>query len=48
MRRIVLSIALSLFFNALIAQEKKEVRIDPPFWWVGMKDTTLQLMIHQN
>ena len=21
-------------------------RIEPPFWWTGMKDTTLQLMIH--
>ncbi len=26
--------------------EVEEARIDPPFWWVGMKNPTLQLLIH--
>lgn len=23
-------------------------RVDPPFWWAGMEDTTLQLMFYGN
>ena len=48
MRKNILIITFSLILNTLIAQENKDTRVDPPFWWVGMKDTTLQLMIHAN
>ncbi|MBK8484626.1 MAG: cyclomaltodextrinase N-terminal domain-containing protein [Saprospiraceae bacterium] len=29
-----------------IAAEKIEVRVDPPFWWCGMPDPKLHLLIH--
>ena len=44
----VLSIAvLSMTCNILLAGTPIKIeRIDPPNWWVGMTDTTLQLCIH--
>lgn len=39
------SLLLFLGFN-LQAQKVSLERVDPPFWWVGMKHNTLQLMVH--
>jgi hypothetical protein len=39
---------LCCVINSVSAQVKNEILVDPPFWWIGMKDTTLQLMIHAN
>lgn len=40
---------LFLFFTIKVfSQNDNEIRIDPPFWWSQMKDSTLQLMIHSN
>ena len=29
-----------------IATRAQEIRIEPPNWWVGMKNPSLQLMVH--
>lgn len=42
---------ISLFFSSLAvfcAMAFDVEKIEPPFWWVGMKDTSLQLQIHGN
>jgi len=39
--------ALLLFNLQVVAQSKShDLSIEPPFWWVGMHDTKLQLMVH--
>lgn len=38
----LLCIIFLFSFNA----KAQDVTIEPPFWWVGMQDTTLQLLIH--
>jgi neopullulanase len=48
MKHKFLIVILYCVINSVSAQEKNEILVDPPFWWVGMKDTTLQLMIHTN
>lgn len=35
-------------FSFLSAYSFSVDKIDPPFWWTGMKDTTLQLQVHGN
>jgi glycosidase len=32
--------------SVLLAQQPKLQRIDPPFWWVGMQNSELQLMVY--
>lgn len=34
--------------NLIPSFDKNEKRIDPPNWWVGMPDTRLQLLIHDD
>ncbi len=45
MKRLIISV---LLFTALWADlPAAEIsRVEPPFWWVGMKNTTLQIMIY--
>lgn len=43
MKKYLLSIALLLLFAAALSAQ---VRVEPPFWWTGMKNPALQLMIH--
>jgi len=42
-------IILFLFFTFSAFAEKSSVeRVEPPFWWAGMKSHQLQLMVHGN
>ena len=43
-----LSILLLLFLSCRLSGQVTYDRIEPPFWWTGMQDTTLQLLIHGN
>lgn len=40
---IILNVILPLF---LLANDQEAVKVEPPSWWVGMKDKNLQLMVH--
>lgn len=42
--KLILSILSLLSFSSMLAFDVD--KIDPPFWWTGMKDQTLQLQIH--
>ncbi len=49
MRSTIFSIfGFLLFFFSVTAhaQEASSIRIEPPFWWTGMTDSTLQLMVY--
>lgn len=48
MRFRLLSIVILLAFSAtqIEAQKVKLQRVDPPFWWTGMKNNALQLMVY--
>jgi len=39
---------LGTFSFPLMASAFSVDRIDPPHWWTGMRDTTLQLQVHGN
>ncbi|MEN0002592.1 MAG: glycoside hydrolase family 13 protein [Bacteroidota bacterium] len=41
---LLLLFVLSCFINTSWAQS--DMRVEPPFWWVGMKNPKLQLLIH--
>lgn len=48
--KILLTLLLFLFINTSFAQDLSTdqiniQKVEPPFWWVGMKNTTLQLLI---
>lgn len=43
---ITLATALLMTLSASAASAADTHRIEPPNWWVGMRDTSLQLMIH--
>lgn len=45
MRKLIAFLLLILPFFAL-AQKDAVNRIEPPFWWAGMKNSRLQLMVH--
>jgi len=47
MIRILLLFTALLNLN-LLAQEKSDLQVEPPFWWIGFKHTGLQLMVHRN
>ena len=34
-----------MLFFALALQASADLRVDPPFWWAGMRNTDLQLMV---
>jgi len=39
--------ALVIALTTQVQAKKSEVnRIDPPYWWVGMNNTNLQLMVY--
>jgi glycosidase len=40
------TLLLLVTFSILVQGQAVIDRIEPPFWWAGMADTTLQLMIH--
>jgi glycosidase len=41
-----LLLALALATASLAAPAQSVDRVDPPFWWAGMKERSLQLMLH--
>jgi glycosidase len=41
-----LLLALALATASLTAPAQSVDRVDPPFWWAGMKERSLQLMLH--
>ncbi|GAA4272754.1 glycoside hydrolase family 13 protein [Aquimarina gracilis] len=43
---IICVIFLGLFLNAQQNDNKILKHVEPPFWWVGMKNTQLQLLVH--
>lgn len=45
MRALLCTLLLMLAGPAL-GQEPSVTRVDPPHWWVGMKDPRIQLMVH--
>lgn len=44
MKKILMAVSAGMF--AASAWAFNVEKIDPPFWWTGMKDTSLQLQIH--
>ncbi len=48
MKKLLTFLMLLLLQNAAMAQNDKINRIDPPNWWVGFKNTHLQLLIYGN
>jgi len=38
--------ALVLFTLHVLSPLQAQVRMEPPFWWAGMKESSLQLMMH--
>ena len=49
MKKIILTVAccFGLFWAQSIGVLAAEIQqMDPPFWWTGMKNTTLQVMVH--
>ena len=48
---ILSALALLVFLllgSSAFAQKKTEqINIEPPFWWIGMQNTELQLMVHE-
>ncbi|MEM7161446.1 MAG: glycoside hydrolase family 13 protein [Bacteroidota bacterium] len=40
----ILSISLCIFISGLSGQDIE--RVEPPFWWSGMKNDNVQLMVH--
>lgn len=44
--RFFISILLFIFSFSVFAEKGNIDRVEPPFWWAGMKDSQLQLMVH--
>jgi len=40
------SFIIILFFASLMVQAQKIERVEPPNWWVGMKNTQLELLVY--
>lgn len=45
MKRTIIIVLLTVFYVAVFAQN---IKIEPQFWWSGMKDSSLQLMVYGN
>lgn len=46
MNKLFLTVVAILLFLNTIAQPGKPVRVEPAFWWAGMKSPELQLMVY--
>ena len=44
--RLALVAAMLLLFAGFKAEAAEIQHLDPPCWWVGMKNTELQIMVH--
>ncbi len=45
MKRTIIIVLLTAFYAAIFAQN---IKVEPQFWWSGMKDSSLQLMVYGN
>ena len=48
MKRLLFILSAFIFCQMALAQPKNLERIEPTFWWVGMKNTKLQLIVYGN
>ena len=48
MKRLLFIFSAFIFCQMAIAQPKNLERVEPTFWWVGMKNTKLQLVVYGN
>ena len=48
MRKLILTLTIVLFFLNSFSQPGKLERVEPMFWWAGMKSPELQLMVYGN
>ena len=48
MKRLLFILSAFIFCQMAIAQPKNLERVEPTFWWVGMKNTKLQLVVYGN
>ena len=48
MKRLLFIFSALIFCQMAIAQPKNLERVEPTFWWVGMKNTKLQLVVYGN
>lgn len=47
MKRLLLALITVLFLGNITASAKNKIdHLEPAFWWVGMKNTHLQLLVH--
>jgi len=46
MKKLIFTIIILVFFNNSFAMETKLERVEPMFWWAGMKSHELQLMVY--
>ncbi len=46
MKRLYLLLLFALLYGGAFSSNIKIDRVDPPFWWTGMKNHHLQLMVH--
>ncbi|MEZ5196002.1 MAG: cyclomaltodextrinase N-terminal domain-containing protein [Bacteroidales bacterium] len=46
MKAFLSTLALILYFSFNVSAKYTIDRIEPPFWWVGMKNTRLQLLVY--
>lgn len=46
LKRVYLFSILLFLMNIVSAQNNSNLRIEPPNWWVGMKNPNLQLLVH--
>ncbi|VAV97496.1 Neopullulanase [hydrothermal vent metagenome] len=44
--KILLTVFLALFLVSTSHAQNNIDRVEPPFWWVGFKETSLQLLVH--
>ena len=42
----MLMLLCGLGVSAKKSEKNIDVRIDPPFWWAGMKNTSVQLLVN--
>ncbi|MDE7136708.1 MAG: cyclomaltodextrinase N-terminal domain-containing protein, partial [Muribaculaceae bacterium] len=48
MKRIIWALAAMVIFTSAFAAKKQAIKIDnidPPYWWIGMANDTLQLLV---
>ena len=49
-KKVIINLIIIFMSFQLVAQENDSgaIRVEPPFWWTGMADSTLQLLVYGN